>query len=379
MEITAQLGDMVLNKLNGLLPCSVNIMNIEGRIVSSSDPSRIGNIHSGALHVLRNNKPLYLYPDDTDAFAGTKEGVNLPLTKNGRNIGVIGMTGHPEKLVNVMQITKAAVELLIAQHHSAIETMWHERGLSLWVQDVMYGRSETDVSLDSYALTHFQINTSSKCSIILIEFDQAGESYRHVRERRSRLAALLIKHIPVHFSAFLHERLLVLGVRNENKFESGDRTIENLILHHADSHGESITIGVGFPRCGASGYKVSFEQAKKSLELRRKLDLSGCIFHIQDFGIHRLTTEISDRWIEDYWDIYGSRIKELDIVSIETCTTFFEKNFNVKETAESLFIHRNTLLYRLEKIKDRIGLNPNLFQDAVILSLLLSVHKLKIK
>nr|WP_272898889.1 helix-turn-helix domain-containing protein [Brevibacillus laterosporus] len=59
----------------------------------------------------------------------------------------------------------------------------------------------------------------------------------------------------------------------------------------------------------------------------------------------------------------------------ETLATFFQHNMQVSETARSLFLHRNTLLYRLEKVREQTSLNPRAFPEAVLLWIMLSLDK----
>jgi carbohydrate diacid regulator len=65
----------------------------------------------------------------------------------------------------------------------------------------------------------------------------------------------------------------------------------------------------------------------------------------------------------------------LDNETMLTIQKFFENNLNVSETARQLYIHRNTLVYRLEKIKRLTGLELTSFDDAVIFKLAILVKK----
>lgn len=60
----------------------------------------------------------------------------------------------------------------------------------------------------------------------------------------------------------------------------------------------------------------------------------------------------------------------------ETLATFFQHNMQVNETAHALFLHRNTLLYRLEKIREQTCLDPRAFPEAVLLWIMLSLAKI---
>ena len=68
-------------------------------------------------------------------------------------------------------------------------------------------------------------------------------------------------------------------------------------------------------------------------------------------------------------------IESLDQETLFTINKFFENNLNVSETSRKLFVHRNTLVYRLEKIKKLTGLDLRLFDHAIVFKVALLVRK----
>ena len=68
-------------------------------------------------------------------------------------------------------------------------------------------------------------------------------------------------------------------------------------------------------------------------------------------------------------------IESLDQETLFTIQRFFENNLNVSETSRKLFVHRNTLVYRLEKIKKLTGLDLREFEDAIVFKVALMVQK----
>ena len=68
-------------------------------------------------------------------------------------------------------------------------------------------------------------------------------------------------------------------------------------------------------------------------------------------------------------------IESLDQETLFTIQRFFENNLNVSETSRKLFVHRNTLVYRLEKIKKLTGLDLREFEDAIVFKVALMVKE----
>ena len=75
-------------------------------------------------------------------------------------------------------------------------------------------------------------------------------------------------------------------------------------------------------------------------------------------------------------EIFGGKSPDdFDEETLTTINKFFENNLNVSETARKLFVHRNTLVYRLEKIKKITGLDLREFEDAIVFKVALMVKK----
>ena len=89
--------------------------------------------------------------------------------------------------------------------------------------------------------------------------------------------------------------------------------------------------------------------------------------------IYQLPTTVCEMFLREVFK-QGS-IESLDQETLFTIQRFFENNLNVSETSRGLFVHRNTLVYRLEKIKKLTGLDLREFDDAIVFKVALMVKK----
>ena len=106
-------------------------------------------------------------------------------------------------------------------------------------------------------------------------------------------------------------------------------------------------------------------------------DTEKSIISYENLGIGRLIyqlpTTLCDIFLSEVFK--KSSIDALDQETLFTINKFFENNLNVSETSRKLFVHRNTLVYRLEKIKKITGLNLRLFDHAIVFKEALMVRK----
>ncbi len=128
------------------------------------------------------------------------------------------------------------------------------------------------------------------------------------------------------------------------------------------------TVGVGNYHPGLEGLRVSYHEARSAIELGAQTWDVDRIYHIDDFGV--VAPLLSG---VDESNIYFSRelLERLgeNIEIIQTLEAFFDFDMSLTRTADKLGIHRNTLVYRLDRINDTLGLDPRAFDDAVQIKL----------
>ena len=135
--------------------------------------------------------------------------------------------------------------------------------------------------------------------------------------------------------------------------------------------------GIGTAVVGVKDLARSFKEAQIALEVGKVFDTEKSIVSYDNLGIARLIyqlpTTLCDMFLREVFK-RGS-IESLDQETLFTIQRFFENNLNVSETSRKLFVHRNTLVYRLEKIKKITGLDLREFEDAIVFKVALMVKK----
>ncbi len=159
------------------------------------------------------------------------------------------------------------------------------------------------------------------------------------------------------------------------------KDLENLAHSIADTlSGEFYThavVGIGTSVTGIKELARSFKDAQVALEVGKVFDTEKSIVSYDNLGIARLIYQLPTTLCETFLkEVFkkGS-IEGLDHETLFTIQRFFDNNLNVSETARKLFVHRNTLVYRLEKIKKLTGLDLREFDHAIVFKIALMVKK----
>ena len=142
--------------------------------------------------------------------------------------------------------------------------------------------------------------------------------------------------------------------------------------------GESrVFVGIGTMAMHLRDLAKSYKEAQIAIEVGKVFDTERYVINYENLGIGRLIYQLPTTLCEMFLqEVFKKNpIDALDQETLFTIYEFFENNLNVSETARKLFVHRNTLVYRLEKIKKLTGLDLREFDDAITFKVALMVKK----
>ncbi len=124
---------------------------------------------------------------------------------------------------------------------------------------------------------------------------------------------------------------------------------------------------------------LSYEQARYTFATANKMDIKGTVQSFSDYFLIRVLEDLPEEKVGEYRALLkdeGAKEIFADPEMLLTADEFIENSLNVSETARKLFLHRNTLIYRLDKIERQTGLNIRRFSDAVAFRLINILSKL---
>ena len=136
-------------------------------------------------------------------------------------------------------------------------------------------------------------------------------------------------------------------------------------------------IGIGAVANHLRELADSYKEAQVAIEVGKVFDTEWSIISYDRLGIGRLIYQLPTTLCEIFLSevFRKNSIDSLDPETLFTINKFFENNLNVSETSRKLFVHRNTLVYRLEKIKKLTGLDLREFDHAIVFKVALMVKK----
>ena len=151
-----------------------------------------------------------------------------------------------------------------------------------------------------------------------------------------------------------------------------------LIEETLRENGEStVVVGIGTVAAHLRDLAKSYKEAQIAIEVGKVFDTEKYVVSYENLGIGRLIYQLPTTLCEMFLqEVFKKNpIDSLDKETLFTINKFFENNLVLSETARKLFVHRNTLVYRLEKIKKLTGLDLREFDDAITFKVALMVKK----
>lgn len=376
MIITTDNLKRIAERLGSILSKNINIMDETGTIVASTDENRIGTFHQAAKDLIdRNISEIDVYSNDS--FIGSKAGINLPLSIEGKTIGVIGVTGNPEELRDIGLVIAEMAKIMIheATNYSYFGNL--EKMRQRFWEELLFGNPEL---LDPAFLARgqdLQIDVAKIRGVSVVAAPSAAEvSIRSAAYGRLQqlVAQSPLSNRTVSHTLLLGEKVVFFLTREPTK----------VIQEHFQKILDCIRTEMGISlHCGLCGGCSSYSEigkahtyAEQALGVARSLDRPNvCLYDklILEVLLSQLSHEEKNAYVRKVW-------RELDERSIqkplEILDVYFENNCSITATAEKLYIHKNTVQYKLKKIAEQTGFDPRDLKDAVVLYLCVRIRQL---
>ncbi len=157
---------------------------------------------------------------------------------------------------------------------------------------------------------------------------------------------------------------------------------KNIIKIIKSSYKINIAVGIGSAYEYITDLKNSYEEAKNTLNIIKIINSTDNVYFYEDVGIYSLISQIKNgKFLDSYISEKIGKLIEADTIQdgelCKTLETYLDYNCNANATAEVLFVHRNTMRYRLDKIKKILGYDLNDLSVCLELKLAFIIQKFR--
>ena len=339
MEIPVNIAQKIVNVLEKNIGYKVNFMNRLGEIIASSDASRVSEIHEVALIVMRTKKA-FTITSDMD-FTYTREGINLPIEIDNRIIGTIGVTGKAKEVEGFGPIIKSMTEILISNYLDSNTRQYELERERLFVNHLLY---QTKMDFRSDEQTAVQSIKNQTNNVVVWTNNAEVESIIERTELYSYFKRMLTDYS--HFISVLNYEIILIidAAVPESRI--------NAISDYAPL--QNFTLGIGQPIVDSLQLEKSYDVAKFIAN-----ETDGSIYSYLYLEDEYLLNTRDDTASELFTKRVLQDLSTDDIKTYHDLLVIYEKyNGSINAMAKELFVHKNTVQYRLDKLYSDTGYNP---------------------
>ncbi|MFI3207243.1 MAG: helix-turn-helix domain-containing protein [Clostridia bacterium] len=344
----------VLHQMKDSIGRTIGVIDEAATIIACSDLSRVGENANGVTSEDFTSQSAFVVGSCTyKAFGSGSKAENA--------IFVDGNDAEASKYTNILAASLSSIKQYYDEKYDKSNFI-----KNVILDNILSG----DIYIKSREL-HFTSDTSRVCMLIKIS-------------NRTDISVYDVLHnlFPDKNKDFvININETDIALVKEIKSNIDPKDIEKLANSIVDTLSSEFythcNIGIGTVVDGIKELARSFKEAQVALEVGKVFDTERTIVRYDNLGIARLIYQLPTTLCGIFLKEVFKRgsIESLDHETLFTIQKFFENNLNVSETSRRLFVHRNTLVYRLEKIKKITGLDLREFEDAIVFKVALMVKK----
>lgn len=356
MKISKNSAQQIVKEIGTLVRQNINLMDETGHIIASNDPSRIGNFHEGASRVIRNHlEEYYITPELEAELPNVRKGINLPIEVNGEVQGVIGITGEYEEVIRYGQIVKKMAEILIRERIEQDIRQLDQRVRSRFLEDWILGSGLSNPQAFSergFALG-IDIRIPRRCVVVSVKNREWYTDSVEGQLQLTRVESLISKELAGQNCIILRNaarQILLLSKRSTEELVELCRELSRKVEQQL---GNCLIFGVdGAP----SDVHTAYLQANRAWYTAAYSSQS--IIPYDSLNAELLLDHLSRNHKVAYLrkTFPGLTNQEMGEY-IQLLKAYFAAEGSLQQAAERMYIHKNTLQYRLRRMAEITGLD----------------------
>ena len=352
--ISNQILQSTIDGLKNIIRRELSVAEREGKIVATTEESMVNTVIESADIFIQS-------PAENQLVQGYQY---FKVFDNGSPEYIVMIKGEDEEAYRIGKITAFQIQNLLVAYKERFDGDNFIKNLlldNLLLVDI-YSRAKK-----------LRIENNVPRVVFLIE-TEIDKEFNVVEIVRS-----IFPTKQKDFVTAVDEKSIILV--KELKEKDSKEEIDQISKHIYDTLSAeamtSVYVAIGTVVNDLKNVSASYKEAKMALEVGTIFEENKKIVNYEQLGIGRLIYQLPAPLCKMFINevLHGLSMDQFDEETLTTVNKFFENNLNVSETSRQLYIHRNTLVYRLDKLQKMTGLDLRNFDDAIIFKIMLMVSK----
>lgn len=349
-----RLYQTVIYQMKEVIGRALGIIDENGIVIACSELGKIGESRQRIREELAYSADIVTFEGYTYRYVSTQQ-------KGDTIVFVEGVDQEAAKLVGILAVSIGNIKSIYDEKY--------DKG-SFIKNIILDNILPNDIYVKSNEL-HF--SNEELRAVFVVKFQGVTELPPH--EIIESLVEDKTRNYVINISE--QDIVIVKEVSDSDTQEELVSYAEKLIDLAFAKYGAKILVGISSVVEKLKDLARAYKEARIALEVGKVFDIERPVMSYENLGIGRLIYQLPTTLCEIFLgEVFkkGS-LESLDRETLVTVQSFFENNLNVSETSRKLFVHRNTLVYRLEKIRKLTGLDLREFDHAVTFKVALMVKK----
>ena len=361
MRISPEIGMNIVTEMKKIIHEDLTFMDTSGQIIACTDEKRIGDFHAASRKMLDEGLKELTVPDD-DTYAGTRSGINLALEIEGQIVGVVGITGKESEVSRYGQVVKKMTEILLMENDLKEQRLRERKARNRFLQEwLMADELRMNPALTNEGLAQGVDMTVPRRIAVLEPATDSILSQEEVELAEHRIRSIL------------REDARNLSGSNGGSFvvlmtERGDAQAVRLIgqIQQAVQRecGRRLLAGIDSQTVSGGQLKAGYFRAKKALNAALARGGDGIALYssiLMEIFINDVPESSKKEFVRRVFrDCSEEKIGEY----IRILRVLYGCNGSITRAAEQLFLHKNTVQYKLNRISERTGYDPRKLGEA---------------
>ena len=246
MHISKTSAKQIVNEISKLVKQNINLMDEKGCIIASCDKDRIGQFHEGAFKIITEKLDEYYITDEL-ATETARKGLNLPLELDGEIVGVVGITGSYDEVINSGRLIKKMTEILLMEKRTSYHQLMDKRVRNAFLEEWLINSGYVnyrELEERGHAL-NIDINRPRRVIIASVEeldkYKETQEGQSKISKFENAIDAYLNKiEAAIHFRNASRQIILVDRMPREQMVDFSNRMAKYVV----DKVGFRLNIGI---------------------------------------------------------------------------------------------------------------------------------------
>lgn len=370
MQLNDALAAQIVSRAMKILSFSVNVMNEHGLIIASGNPERLHQRHEGAVLALAENRVVEINEATARQLKGVRPGINLPIEYQGKRIGVIGISGEPDEVRSYAELVRMTAELILEQAALTEQLQWDKRHKEELVLQLIRGEGNVDQLQQAARFLGLDLAQPRVVAVLALEEAQPARLRELVHQLENPERDNLVAIHGLDEIVVLKPAKIVDEVWQSEQERGRVKQLLARIPHF------KVRIAVGDYFAGVDGLARSYQTARDTLRRGMRQAPRRQVYFFEDYRLPVLLGSLADSWQADELRAPLKLLTRADTkgVLVKTLRQYFAMNCDLNRCAEALFVHPNTLRYRISRIEQITGLNINNLDDKLLLYLGLNLE-----